>query len=665
MPDSTVSPEPQVDSPSLDPVVGSWSNSDEFRSHIHKLTGLDHSSIELAPVLIKLGTAKQEMGHHAEAEELFRQALDAGERALGQEHPGLVPALTSLGGVRILRGTPEAAEPLFARAVAISESQLGPDHPDLAILLNDLTRQYLKMAAYACAEPLLQRLLAIKLSKGENHPEVATVLASLAAVRQRLGHHESAEQLWRRVLEIRERTLAPNHFALVTALEHLADACTARGKLQEALKLIQRAQAIREVTLGVDHSSLRVSRERVADLQLQASEDLLDPEDARGPAPLPDTWRLVAPERRSISVPAPPTHIRSAVVHGWNAVPVIERARSISLSVDSERAPFAGDPIVSEERQQEAEAAQYRDFVQSVREEREESESMYEPETAVDRARAIFASVSELLRRQRREAISVTAVLVLLLVALASGSWASSEVEPSIAEVPVGGAPSVAVARLPETSSSRGIRASNPLGFPDVVGGASTPELTGPPTRAIDGRGRGPGNGPGNGNERKASTARVSVPVISPSLTEQLELVLGAVNVPVPEVAKPLPLMSVMGTADMPFARLAGVDPNPASLPPTAVFVRSRLIGTPPTPRYPSRISDVEGQVRVLFSVGVDGRPLMSTFSVERSSHELFTEAVRKVIPLMRFEPARSGGPDSKPTVDLVGMSFWFALPKK
>lgn len=656
MPDSTVSPEHRVDSTGLDPVVGGGLDPDELRSHIHELKGLDHSSIELAPALIKLGTAKTEMGHHAEAEELFRQALDIGERSLGPEHPGLVPALTSLGSVRILRGTPEAAEPLFTRAVAISESQLGPDHPDLAILLNDLTRLYLKMAAYACAEPFLQQLLTIKLSKGEDHPEVATVLASLAAVRQRLGHHESAEQLWRRVLEIRERTLAPNHFALVTALEHLADACTARGKLQEALKMIRRAQAIREVTLGIDHSSLRVSRERVADLQLQASGDLLDPEDARVPVPLPDTRRLVAAERRSISVPAPPTHIRSAVMPGWNAMPVIERARPMSLTIDSDCAPFAGNTIVSEERQHEAEAVQYHDFVQTFR---EAMESTYEPETPGDRARAIFTSVRELLRRHRMEAISVTAVLVLLLVALASGSWASSKVEPWIAEAPVNGAPAVAVARLPETSGGRRIGSSDPLGVPGVVGGASTLELTRLSPRAIDRR------GPGKGSEPKANTSTVSVPAVSRSLIRRLESVIGAVNVPVQAVADPLPLMSALSTADMPFARSTGVEPNPASLPPAAVSVPPRLIGTVPIPSYPSEISNVEGVVRVVFSVGVDGRPLMSTFSVERSTHGLFTEAVRKVIPLMRFEPAHTGGPDSKSIVDLVGISFRFALPKK
>src|SRR5450756_1108520 len=121
---------------------------------------------------------------------------------------------------------------------------------DLMLLLNDLTRIYLRQSAYAAAEPLLLRLLEMTRNKGEDHPEVATVMASLATVRQALGRHESAEHLWRRVLDIRERTLAPNHFAIATALEHFGESCAARGKIREALAAFQRAHTIRERTLG-------------------------------------------------------------------------------------------------------------------------------------------------------------------------------------------------------------------------------------------------------------------------------------------------------------------------------------------------------------------------------------------------------------------------------
>jgi TonB family protein len=88
---------------------------------------------------------------------------------------------------------------------------------------------------------------------------------------------------------------------------------------------------------------------------------------------------------------------------------------------------------------------------------------------------------------------------------------------------------------------------------------------------------------------------------------------------------------------------------------------RARLIGELPTPRVPSQITDVEGEVRVRFTVDTDGRPVMSTLSVQASPNPLLTTAVRKVIPGIRFEPARSGGSDSKPINDTVEVGFRFA----
>jgi TonB family protein len=89
--------------------------------------------------------------------------------------------------------------------------------------------------------------------------------------------------------------------------------------------------------------------------------------------------------------------------------------------------------------------------------------------------------------------------------------------------------------------------------------------------------------------------------------------------------------------------------------------VRARLIGDLPTPRVPNQVTDVEGEVRVRFNVDTNGRPVMATFVVVNSPNPLLTEAVRKVIPGMRFEPARTGGPDSKPIVDVMQIGFQFS----
>jgi TonB family protein len=85
------------------------------------------------------------------------------------------------------------------------------------------------------------------------------------------------------------------------------------------------------------------------------------------------------------------------------------------------------------------------------------------------------------------------------------------------------------------------------------------------------------------------------------------------------------------------------------------------LIGDLPTPRVPAQVADVEGEVRVRFSVDAEGHPMMSTIEVLNSPNPLLANAVRKVIPAMRFEPARTGGPNPKPIADLVQIGFQFS----
>ena len=88
---------------------------------------------------------------------------------------------------------------------------------------------------------------------------------------------------------------------------------------------------------------------------------------------------------------------------------------------------------------------------------------------------------------------------------------------------------------------------------------------------------------------------------------------------------------------------------------------RARLIGELPTPTVPPQVMDVEGEVRVRFNVDTLGRPMIETFSVVSSPNPLLTAAVRKVIPGMRFEPAKTGGADPKAIGDVVQIGFQFA----
>lgn len=698
MVDSTAAHERGMDMSNLSSINGERASAERAsRSTLQGFDDVERSGPEHVAALLRMGTAKQEAGEYIEAEDLFRRALELGERALGPENLALVAALTNLAGARILCGNPENAEPLVIRALSMTESGLGEHDPELGILVNDLARLCLKQSAHAVAEPLLLRLLAMKRSKGDDHPEVATVLASLAAVRQALGRHESAEQLWRRVLDIRERTLAPNHLGLATALERLADSCSARGKIGEALQLLQRALTIRELTLGAGNPSLRVSRDRIADLQLQASEDSLDPSMLESPAPPLERYRLLAADHSVPNVSRPAREKSAAKVRMEKPVAEPRRATAPESVIDLPKAieprwataaasivkPTAtaeeiepapqpavdytvdyailGDvrpaaqPEVDETVQDDVEPSQpelvhYRDVILSIRQELEDDENA--PPTAIDRGKKAVGTIAVALKQRQKE-IAIVAGAVALVAGLTTASQALIKSQQT------------AAAPAQETASpTRPGRATVPLAAavgaqtvslvndrpkaPAVASAEATPVA---PSRARVVEQRAPA--------KKAETKPISIPTMSSSVMAGFDSVVRA-HTTAPRLVGNDPSAVVLPSANGEAAAIIAAGRETQEAAPQ----RARLIGKLPAPHYPEQLLDVQGDVRVRFEVDAAGRPVMSSLAVITSSNEFFTAAVFKVIPGLRFEAARSGGTDSKATTDVVQLGFAFRPSK-
>lgn len=581
---------------------------------------------ELAAI-IRLGTIKQEGGNFAEAEECFRRALEIGDRSFGSENP------------------------------------------DLIILLNDLTRLYLKQSAYGSAEPLLLRLLELKRSKGEDHPEVATVLASLATVRQALGMHESAEQLWRRVLDIRERTLAPNHFATASALEHLGDACAARGKIREALSAFQRALTIREKTLGNEHPSLRIARERIADLQLQASEDILDPTFLEPPASL-ERYRLSSgdstPPKLGITpTPMPAPQIRvtanasaristladSRPAREKKSTLMIPRTYTPPAAPASDAEPEAEHvekvvmaiPSVEPTTRDDEEAASlttttvdYTDALQSVR---DELDDPFDGETIPERITRVFSSVMTFLGRREVVAVITIVALALLGIAFATDKHAFGESGQVVSEASAAVSPT----GLVPTAEARPI----PIPVSNALNAESSSAKTAKP-RVVEDH-----SSAKKAPEKKTEPpAKVSIPNLSTAVLSRLDSAAAKAATIGSNTSDPVNAQAGLTSVSQ---RRATFDDEQSNAP-----QRARLIGELPTPKVPAQVMDVEGEVRVRFNVDSLGRPILQSFSVVSSPNELLTAAVRKVIPGMRFEPARTAGPEARSIADVVQIGFQF-----
>jgi protein TonB len=89
----------------------------------------------------------------------------------------------------------------------------------------------------------------------------------------------------------------------------------------------------------------------------------------------------------------------------------------------------------------------------------------------------------------------------------------------------------------------------------------------------------------------------------------------------------------------------------------------AEMLQDSPKPKYPSVLesSGIAGEVQAQFVVASSGKADMDSFKVLKSTNELFTQAVKNVLPRMKFSPAMIGG---KPVNQLVQQSFQFAVPR-
>lgn len=101
----------------------------------------------------QLGQEAFRYGRFIEAERALAAAIREAER-LGPRDSRLVTSLTNLAALYLELGGYAEAEPLYRRALEISETMLGPEHPDVAVGLENLAIVYAAQGKDALAEPL-------------------------------------------------------------------------------------------------------------------------------------------------------------------------------------------------------------------------------------------------------------------------------------------------------------------------------------------------------------------------------------------------------------------------------------------------------------------------------------------------------------------------------
>jgi len=253
--------------------VQSWWYWKRMEGHIAAAVGYaDNLQIKQpASVLMNnLGLYYNAQARYAQAEPLYKRALEIDEASLGKDHPKVTTDLNNLAVLYQDTNRLSEAEPLMKQALAIDEASLGKDHPNMAIDLNNLAQLYKATNRLSDAEPLMKRALAIdEAGLGKDHPNVAIRLNNLAMLYQATNRLSQAEPLMKRAMEIDETSFGKDHPNVAIDLNNLTMLYQATNRLSEAEPMMKRALAIFENSLGTEHPSTITVRNNLAELHLK------------------------------------------------------------------------------------------------------------------------------------------------------------------------------------------------------------------------------------------------------------------------------------------------------------------------------------------------------------------------------------------------------------
>ena len=614
-------------------------------------------------------------GDRKAAAEALKAAVGTtrGHPALHREH---ADALVRLAALAQEIGRPADAERLLAEAIAVGERNLGADHPALGVALNELSRLHVRQSDYARAEPVLKRLLTIARTKGDRHPDVATALAGLAVAKRGLGQNAAAEVLYRHALGIREEVLAPDHMAIVVTLEQLAETCATRGNVSEALAHLQRALPQRERALGADHATVQALRARVADLERRTAKPAAKPVERVAAAAAPAVEVPPAPvaEPALAATAAPELAPPSRSSGDWRATPARPRffASTATQPRPSGELKFLYQPVPTASRPP--------------------APAQLPASTPAFAAGAVSPSADAAARSPQPASASLKSILVAAPSApLADLPVAAASPAPVVADAPVSAAPSRDLADLFASlkRTSRYASAGAAVVVLAIVGsefGMSAEPESEQPSSASAAESRVAAVSPAvdvtaretSGSPTVTNASAVSHAAATPAPTASKRS--GDESEPAPSVAVPNLRRLVIPKVATPSVdslvrsaeRIASdADTQPKSigaaiLPPAQneyASVTPPVLVFAPTLRFPDelRARPIDGEVVVQFRVNEKGRVEASSMQVLQSQHELFTAAVRNVLPRFRFEPARSTAPGSKPQAAWVQFRAQFA----
>lgn len=195
---------------------------------------------------MRRGDGLEKQGRFAQAEPVWRDALEQRQRLLGKRDPLVAVAMQRLARNIEGQGDYKRAEPLRRSALALLKANAGStaDVPEAYSALGyNLTLQGNLHKGAVESYKALELLRAA--GKGEA-PEAARALSVVGLTLDKQGLYDKAEPFYRQALEIRRKTLGQNDLDTATSYNNLGAALSGQGHFAQAQSLFETALAIRE-----------------------------------------------------------------------------------------------------------------------------------------------------------------------------------------------------------------------------------------------------------------------------------------------------------------------------------------------------------------------------------------------------------------------------------
>ena len=232
-----------------------------------RLRGAD--PVDQAISMHNLALVLKEKSQFADAEALYRQALELNVQELGEQHPDVTVNRNNLAEILRAQGRCKLALPLYEDNLDLQRQLFGEHHPTFAITQNNLAGCLKDLGQLDQAEALYRSSLEIRrLAFEEAHPDVLGSLNNLAGIYFQRGELDRAEELYRQVVDLQRPSGEAAHLA--RNLNNLAVVLTRRGDWPAAEALYREALAMASDELGEEHAEVLGRRQNLAAVLLKA-----------------------------------------------------------------------------------------------------------------------------------------------------------------------------------------------------------------------------------------------------------------------------------------------------------------------------------------------------------------------------------------------------------